>query len=95
MSTKGTISSALKVAPNANTPVGVALKYRWWKVPNIPPAKNTIVEKSTAVLATLMRNKPKRENKKAATTVANTSKKPSTQRCTTHQRQYSAIAICV
>ena len=26
------------------------------------------------------------------TTVANTSKKPSTQRWTTHQRQYSAIA---
>ncbi len=26
------------------------------------------------------------------TTVAKTSKKPSTQRCTTHHRQYSAMA---
>ena len=57
--------------------------------------QKTIVEKSTDTLATLIRNKPKREKRKAATTVANTSKNPSTQRCTTHQRQYSATAICV
>ena len=80
MSTKGTISKALKVAPKANTPVGVALKYKWWNVPNIPPAKNIMVENNTEALATFKRNKPIRENKKAATTVANTSKKPSTQR---------------
>ncbi len=33
--------------------------------------------------------------KKAITTVAKTSKKPSTQRCTTHQRQYSMTVRCV
>ena len=33
----------------------------------------------------------KRVSRNAITTVAKTSKKPSTQRCTTHQRQYSAV----
>ena len=36
-----------------------------------------------------------RVNRKAITTVAKTSKKPSTQRWTTHQRQYSAMARLV
>ena len=45
-----------------------------------------------AAVAVAVRNRPMRVNRKAMTTVANTSKNPSTQRCTTHQRQYSAIA---
>ena len=32
-----------------------------------------------------------RVSRKAMTTVAKTSKNPSTHRCTTHQRQYSAV----
>ena len=50
------------------------------------------VEKSTAVVAERTCSRPMRVKRKAMTTVAKTSKKPSTQRCTTHQRQYSAMA---
>ena len=53
---------------------------------------NTIVANSTATVAVRVRNRPSRVNRNAMMTVANTSKKPSTQRWTTHQRQYSASA---
>ena len=51
-----------------------------------------MVEKSTAIGGGARRTRPSLVNRKAITTVAKTSKKPSTHRCTTHQRQYSAIA---
>src|ERR1043165_4014079 len=54
-----------------------------------------MVANSTATLALELRSKPRRVNKKAITAVANTSKNPSTHRCTTHQRQYSTIDTCV
>src|SRR5262249_12875184 len=38
---------------------------------------------------------PSRAKRKAMTVVAKTSKKPSTQRGTTHQRQYSTMLMCV
>ena len=41
--------------------------------------------------ALLARSRPSRVNRKAITAVAKTSKKPSTHRCTTHQRQYSTM----
>jgi hypothetical protein len=69
----------------------VPVKYRWCRVPSTPPAMNTMVANSTATVAVLARSRPRRVNRKAITAVANTSKKPSTHRCTTHQRQYSTI----
>ncbi len=64
-------------------------------VPRMPPARKMTVEKITAAVALAICNNPIRVNRNAMTTVAKTSKKPSTQRCTTHQRQYSAMARCV
>ena len=59
-------------------------------MPMMPPARKMVVEKSTARRG---RRAPRAAraatNRKAITTVAKTSKKPSTHRCTTHQRQYS------
>jgi len=60
-----------------------------------PPLRNTIVAKRTALVAVFGRTRPSLVNRKAMTAVANTSKKPSTHRCTTHQRQYSTMARCV
>ena len=54
-----------------------------------------MVANSTATVAVLTRSSPSRVNRKAMTAVANTSKKPSTHRCTTHQRQYSTMERCV
>src|SRR5690554_6229100 len=54
-----------------------------------------MVANSTLLVADLTPNSPMRVKRNAATTVANTSKNPSTQRCTTHQRQYSAMAKLV
>src|SRR5690606_4055575 len=97
MIVNGTTSNALKVAPKAITAVGVPEKYRWWNVPRIPPERKIIVENNTLAVADFGFNRPKRTNKKAITTVANTSKNPSTHRCTTHHLQYSAIArfVCL
>ena len=50
-----------------------------------------MVSSTMALLAVLARIKPRRVNNKAITAVANTSKKPSTHKCTNHQRQYSII----
>ncbi|MPM35152.1 hypothetical protein SDC9_81742 [bioreactor metagenome] len=54
-----------------------------------------MVANSTLLVADFILSNPIRVNKNAATTVANTSKKPSTHKCTTHQRQYSAMAKLV
>ena len=55
-----------------------------------------MVENSTALVADARaRTRPSCVNRKAITAVAKTSKKPSTHRCTTHQRQYSTIDRCV
>jgi hypothetical protein len=61
----------------------------------MPPARKITVEKSTPAVAVPTRSSPMRVNRKAMTTVAKTSKNPSTHRCTTHQRQYSARARLV
>ena len=58
----------------------------------IPPDRKMVVENRTAAVAVAVRSRPMRVNRKAITTVAKTSKKPSTQRWTTHHRQYSAMA---
>ncbi len=60
-------------------------------MPSTPPVRNTTVANSTALVAVFTRTSPSFVNRKAMTAVANTSKNPSTQRCTTHQRQYSTI----
>ena len=57
----------------------------------MPPVRNTAVEKITAVFADRARTSPNPAKIKAITAVANTSKKPSTHRWTTHQRKYSII----
>ena len=59
----------------------------------MPPDRKMTVEKSTAFVAVWMERSFRRVKRKAMTTVAKTSKKPSTQRWTTHQRQYSAVTM--
>ena len=54
-----------------------------------------IVANNTATVAVVGRSSPRRVNRKAITAVANTSKNPSTHKCTTHQRQYSTMERCV
>ena len=61
----------------------------------MPLARKTVVEKSVAAVAVPARTSPMRAKRKATAAVAKTSKKPSTQRWTTHQRQYSATLRCV
>ena len=70
------------------------LKYKWWKVPGMPPNRKIVVEAMKARFALRAFTRPKRVKSKAKTPVAKTSKKPSTHRCTTHQRQYSATERC-
>ena len=53
------------------------------------------IENSDAAVARRTGSSPRRTKRKAMTTVAKTSKNPSTHRCTTHQRQYSAMARLV
>ncbi len=77
------------MAPTAITGVVVPAKYRWWKVPGTPPSMNSEAEARLAVVAMRLDTRPMLEKMKASAVVANTSKKPSTHRCTTHQRQYS------
>src|ERR1051325_2580016 len=91
----GTTSKALKTDPKANATVGVPEKYRWWHVPMIPPERKIVAESRADFAANAGRINPSRVKKKAITVVANTSKKPSTHRWTTHQRQYSTIERCV
>ncbi len=55
----------------------------------MPPNKKIAVEAIVALVAVRALISPSREKRNAMTTVAKTSKKPSTHRCTTHQRQYS------
>jgi len=93
ISASGTTSRAENEAPRAMTAVVVPAKYRWWKVPSTPPAMNTIVAKSTLLVALRARIRPSLTKRKLITATAKTSKKPSTHRCTTHQRQYSTTAM--
>jgi hypothetical protein len=58
----------------------------------MPPNMKTMVSRMIALLAVAARIRPRRVNSSAMTAVAKTSKKPSTHRCTSHQRQYSTIA---
>jgi len=55
-----------------------------------PGAEVEKMLKYTERRANLLPTTPMRARMKAMNTVAKTSKKPSTHRCTTHQRQYSA-----
>ena len=57
----------------------------------IPPARKIVVEKSAALVAARISISFSRVNRNPITTVANTSKKPSTREVTIHQRQYSAV----
>ena len=57
----------------------------------MPPERKTTVENNTARVAVATESSLRRVSRNAITTVAKTSKKPSTQRCTTHHRQYSAV----
>jgi hypothetical protein len=91
MSVSGTTSRAENTAPTAMTEVGVPVQYRWCSVPRMPPNRNTMVSATMARLAEAARNRPRLVKMRATTAVANTSKKPSTHRCTSHQRQYSII----
>ena len=91
----GTTSSALNTEPQASATVGVPEKYRWWQVPMMPPERKMVAESSAALAAKAGRISLSRVKKNAITVVANTSKKPSTHRWTTHQRQYSTIDRCV
>ncbi|MCY1525689.1 hypothetical protein D9M68_606770 [compost metagenome] len=93
--TSGTTSSALNAAPTAITGVVVPLKYRWWKVPGMPPSMNSEAEARLAVVAMRRDTRPRVEKIKANAVVAKTSKKPSTHRWTIHQRQYSITVRCV
>ncbi|MNN98950.1 hypothetical protein D3C81_2184770 [compost metagenome] len=79
----------------AITGVVVPAKYRWWKVPGIPPSMNSEAEARLAAVAMRTDTRPRVEKMKASAVVAKTSKKPSTHRCTTHQRQYSITDKCV
>ena len=81
--------SSLQLAPTAITGVVVPAKYKWWKVPGMPPSMNSEADARLAVVAMLRETRPMLLNTKASAVVAKTSKKPSTHRCTTHQRQYS------
>ena len=54
-----------------------------------------MVANSTAILAVDVLIRPKRVKINAITAVANTSKKPSTHKCTSHQRQYSTSEMWV
>ncbi len=67
--------------------VVVPEKYRWWNMPNTPPAMNTMVANSTAMVAVLPRTRPSLTKMKLITATAKTSKKPSTHRCTIQKRQ--------
>ena len=58
----------------------------------IPPERKMVEASTVDTPAVFRLTRRSRANKNAITTVANTSKNPSTQRCTTHQRQYSATA---
>lgn len=61
----------------------------------IPPDKKMVADSSAPLAASRGRISPRRVKKNAMTVVAKTSKNPSTQRWTTHQRQYSTIERCV
>jgi hypothetical protein len=61
----------------------------------MPPERKMVEESSAAFPALLRLTSFSRAKRKAITTVAKTSKKPSTHRWTTHQRQYSATARLV
>jgi hypothetical protein len=91
ISVSGTTSRAENTAPTAITEVGVPVQYRWCSVPRMPPKRNTMVSATIARFALAARTSPSFVKISAHTAVANTSKKPSTHRCTSHQRQYSII----
>jgi len=60
------------------------------------PAKRKRAEEAmTAAPACLFSTRPSFAKRRAIAAVAKTSKKPSTQRWTTHQRQYSMTERCV
>src|SRR5690625_7980242 len=91
----GTTSKALKVAPMAMTGVEVPEKYIWCSVPGTPPSIKSEVATKLAAVAVRLETSPKVANITAKATVAKTSKKTSTHRCTTHQRQYSMRVMVV
>lgn len=93
MIASGTTSSAENEAPKATAAVVVPAKYRWWNMPSTPSVRYTMVANSTATVATLPRTSPSLRKRKLITATANTSKKPSTHKCTTHQRQYSTTEM--
>ncbi|MCY1235590.1 hypothetical protein D9M72_482120 [compost metagenome] len=55
----------------------------------MPPSMNSEAEARLAAVAIGRDTRPSVEKMNASAVVAKTSKKPSTHRCTTHQRQYS------
>src|SRR6476469_1974203 len=58
----------------------------------IPPERKMVDDSTTARPLVASRTRPSRAKRKAITTVAKTSKKPSTTRCTNHHRPYSVLA---
>ena len=58
-------------------------------MPGTPPTINREAEAKAAAVPKRLLTKPKLTKINASAAVANTSKKPSTHKCTTHQRQYS------
>ena len=61
----------------------------------MPPRQEDRGRQQRRLAASAGRIRFSRMKKKAITVVAKTSKKPSTHRWTTHQRQYSTIDRCV
>ena len=61
----------------------------------MPANRKSAEEATTARPAWRFATSPSFAKTSASAAVANTSKKPSTQRCTTHQRQYSITDRCV
>ncbi len=49
----GTTSKALKVAPKAMAFTGVPEKYKWCKVPKMPPAKKIVADATETLPAVL------------------------------------------
>ena len=89
---RGTTSRAENIAPMAITNVGVPGEVQMVQGAQDAAEQETMVSRMMALLAVAARISPRRVKSRAITAVANTSKKPSTHRCTSHQRQYSIMA---
>ena len=64
ISTSGTTSSALKLAPTARIEVGVPLKYRWWNVPGMPANRKSALDAITAAPACALHEPEPREDER-------------------------------